>query len=61
MNEIAQMQLKMDEAVDKALSKVADITETAQKREEELMGQISELGDKLITLNEANRKLGDSV
>ena len=55
------MQLKMDEAVDKALSKVADITETAQKREEELMGQISELGDKLITLNEANRKLGDSV
>ena len=55
------MQLKMDESVDKALSKVADITETAQKREEELMGQISELGDKLITLNEANRKLGDSV
>lgn len=61
MNEIAQMQLKMDEAVDKALSKVADITETAQKREEELMGQISELGDKLITFNEANSKLGDSV
>lgn len=55
------MQLKMDESVDKALSKVADITETAQKREEELMGQISELGDKLITFNEANSKLGDSV